>query len=81
MIPANTQTGTATSEKLPHNEDDVLDVPDVMRLLHLGRNSVYGLVSRHEIPFRRLGKQIRFSREALMRWLSSCSLQGAKERH
>ena len=61
--------------------DAVLHVQDVRQLLRVGRNAVYALVSRNEIPHRRVGKQIRFSRAAVMRWLSSCSLQGAKERH
>ena len=60
--------------------DPVLDVEDVARMLRIGRNTVYDLVGRNEIPHRRLGKQIRFSRAALMRWLDSWSTQGAKER-
>lgn len=61
--------------------DDVLGVSEVTQLLRVGRNSIYGLVGRNEIPHRRVGKQIRFSRAAVMRWLASWSLQGAKERH
>jgi excisionase family DNA binding protein len=60
--------------------DAVLDVEEVALLLRIGRNTVYELVGRNEIPHRRLGKQIRFSRAALMRWLDSWSSQGAKER-
>jgi excisionase family DNA binding protein len=60
--------------------DAVLNVEEVACLLRIGRNTVYELVGRNEIPHRRLGKQIRFSRRALMRWLNSWSSQGAKER-
>ena len=60
--------------------DAVLDVEDVARLLRVGRNTVYELVGRNEIPSRRIGKQIRFSRTAIMRWLDPWSSQGAKER-
>jgi excisionase family DNA binding protein len=59
--------------------DEVLAVSDVTRMLRVGRNSVYALVGRNEIPHRRVGKQIRFSRAAVMRWLASWSLQGAKK--
>jgi excisionase family DNA binding protein len=59
--------------------DDVLDVAGATQLLRIGRNTVYELVARNAIPHRRLGKQIRFSRAAIMRWLSSWSLQDAKE--
>lgn len=60
----------------PANENDalapadaVLDVEDVARLLHVGRNTIYELVGRNEIPHRRLRKQIRFSRAVILRWL------------
>ena len=43
--------------------EPVLDVEDVARLLRAGRNTIYELVGRNEIPHRRLGKQIRFSRD------------------
>ena len=69
-LAANDDTGT----------DEVLDVDGATRLLRIGRNTIYELVGRNEIPHRRLGKQIRFSRAAIMRWLDPCSLQGAKER-
>jgi excisionase family DNA binding protein len=59
--------------------DAVLDVPQVTALLRVGRNTVYDLVGRNAIPHRRLGKQIRFSQAAIMRWLGSWSSQGAKE--
>ena len=79
------QLGTM-SEASPANDeqpatDAVLDVEDVARLLRVGRNTIYDLVARNEIPSRRLGKQIRFSRSAIMRWLASWSSQGVKEGH
>ena len=61
------------------NESDVLDVPHVASLLGVGRNTVYALVAKNEIPHRRLGKAIRFSRSAVMAWLASWSLQGARK--
>jgi len=72
------------SRAVPANDEQpaepVLAVEDVARLLRVGRNTIYELVGRNEIPHRRLGKQIRFSRDALMSWLGSWSSQGAKER-
>ncbi len=57
---------------------DVLDVPQAASLLAVGRNTIYMLVARNKIPHRRLGKTIRFSRAAVMSWLST-SWQDAKE--
>jgi excisionase family DNA binding protein len=69
----------AGHERAPR-DDDVLDVSAASRLLRVGRNTVYELVGRNQIPHRRLGKQIRFSRAAIRRWFDSWSSQGAKER-
>ncbi|MCA9674715.1 MAG: helix-turn-helix domain-containing protein [Myxococcales bacterium] len=71
----------ATGLALPSAETDpdVLTVDDVAGMLQLGRNAVYESVGRNEIPHRRIGKQIRFSRRGVMRWLDSWSSQGAKE--
>lgn len=60
--------------------DDVIDVAGVGKMLRIGRNTLYEMVARNEIPHRRFGRRIRFSRTAVMRWLDSWSLQGAKER-
>jgi excisionase family DNA binding protein len=58
---------------------DVLTVEEVATLLKIGRNAVYEAVARNQLPHRRIGKQIRFSRDAIMRWFDSWSLRGAKE--
>ena len=73
ITPATTSDADAAS-------GDVLDVPAVARLLTVGRNTVYALVARNGIPHRRIGRLIRFHRDAVMRWLNSCWLQDAKER-
>jgi excisionase family DNA binding protein len=49
------------------------------KFLQLGRNAVYDAIGRGEIPHRRIGRAIRLSRAALVRWLGSWSSQDAKE--
>jgi len=61
------------------NDDDVLTVEEARQLLKIGRTALYAAIARNQIPHRRVGKQIRFSRAALMLWLSSWSLHGAQE--
>ena len=75
------------------DDDDVLDVPGVMALLHMGRNAVYEACGRNQIPHRRIGKLLRFSRRAILSWLSAsstvaneatlvaCGRSGAQQRH
>jgi excisionase family DNA binding protein len=60
-------------------DDDVLTVEQAAKFLRLGRNAVYDAIGRGEIPHRRIGRAIRLSRAALVRWLGSWSSQDAKE--
>ena len=69
---------TAIATTAPVLDDVALDVPQVASLLCVGRNTIYALVAKNQIPHRRLGKAIRFSRAAVMSWLST-SWQVAKE--
>jgi excisionase family DNA binding protein len=61
------------------SDEDVLDVEDVRRLLRVGRNTLYEHVSKKPITHRRVGRNIRFSRIALMTWLASWAFGVAKE--
>lgn len=53
----------------PAPDSDVLTVPEAMALLRIGRDAIYAECARNRIPHRRIGRVIRFSRAALMRWL------------
>ena len=55
----------------PPLQDDVLDVAGAARLLGVGRDAIYVACARLEIPHRRVGRVLRFSRTALLRWLDS----------
>lgn len=48
---------------------EVLNVDQVAELLGLGRNTVYDAANRGEIPHRRVGRRLIFSRAAVMEWL------------
>jgi excisionase family DNA binding protein len=49
---------------------EVLNVDEVAELLRIGRNSVYDAANRGEIPHRRVGRRLIFSRSAVMEWLA-----------
>lgn len=72
---------TPNSAFINVDDRDVLDVPHVAQLLGVGKNTIYTLVARNQIPHRRLGKAIRFSRAGVMSWLTSWSSRDAEERH
>jgi excisionase family DNA binding protein len=49
---------------------EVLNVDEVAELLRVGRNTVYEAANRGEIPHRRVGRRLIFSRVAVMEWLN-----------
>lgn len=54
-------------------ESDVMTVEEGAVFLRIGRNALYDAIGRGEVPHRRIGKAIRLSRAALVRWLEgSC---------
>lgn len=58
---------------------EVLDVNEAAALLGVSRWTLYGAVNRGDVPCRRLGRRMLFSRRALMRWLEGASLRGVGE--
>ena len=70
---ATVQPVVPPPEPEPGASDDVLDVRGAMLLLKLGRNAIYDACGRKQIPHRRIGRHIRFSRAALLRWLGAQS--------
>lgn len=61
-------------------DDDVLDVPGACKFLRMGKNTIYEACARGEMPHRKIGNRIRFSKAALLRWLGSCGGADARER-
>jgi excisionase family DNA binding protein len=60
-------------------ESDVLTVDEGAAFLRIGRNALYDAIARGEIPHGRIGKSIRLSRAALVRWLDrSCGAASTK---
>lgn len=59
----------ANDELAPERE--VLDIDEAAALLRISRDTLYAEVGANRIPHRRLGKLIRFSRTALVRWLDA----------
>lgn len=49
---------------------EVLNVDEVAELLRVGRNTVYEAANRGEIPHRRVGRRLIFSRTAVMEWIN-----------
>lgn len=61
-------------EPRPSNEESepqplLLTVNEVVRLLGLGRTTVFTMLAARELPAVRIGRAVRIPREALERWI------------
>jgi len=52
------------------HDPDLLTADEAAAMLGVGRGSIYAAVRRSDIPHRRIGRKVLFSRRALQRWLS-----------
>ncbi len=55
-------------------DEDIISATEVGKLLGLGRNSVYDAAGRGEIPHRRVGRRLIFSRAAILSWLGVAAI-------
>ena len=52
---------------------DVLEVKDLQRILHIGRQTAYSLLSTGQIPFRRIGRIYKIQKAEVINFLSDKS--------
>lgn len=71
MKPAIAHRDASPSNDEQPTPDEVLSVEEAAVLLRIGRDTLYAEVAANRIPHRKLGKLIRFSRTALVRWLDA----------
>jgi excisionase family DNA binding protein len=56
----------------PGHDPEVMDADELAAFLGVDRKTVSDYAGRGEIPHRRLGKRLLFSRSAIVAWLGSC---------
>jgi excisionase family DNA binding protein len=72
-------TNRADTALTPGHDPEVMDADEVAAFLGVDRNTVYDYAGRGEIPHRRLGKRLLFSRSALVSWLGSCKAASTRK--
>jgi excisionase family DNA binding protein len=72
-------TDRADAALTPGHDPEVMDADEVAAFLGVDRNTVYDYAGRGEIPHRRLGKRLLFSRSALVAWLGSCKAASTRK--
>lgn len=51
----------------------LLKIKDVAKLIGLHENTVYKLTYRDEIPYVKIGRQVRFKESAILAWINKSS--------
>ncbi|MDX2088971.1 MAG: helix-turn-helix domain-containing protein [Kofleriaceae bacterium] len=59
---------------------DVLTFEEAIIFLKVSRSALYRAVARNQVPHRRVGRLVRFSRVALLEWLGSSLTQPSAPR-
>lgn len=49
--------------------NEVLDINDICKVLRIGRTKAYQLLNKGEIPYRRIGRDYRVRKEAVIKYL------------
>ncbi len=51
--------------------EDLLSIKEAAKFLHLSVPTIYGYVSKNEIPFSKKGKRLYFSKQELTEWIKT----------
>lgn len=51
------------------DKPEILTAREAAEFLRIGKNQLYELAGRGAVPCRRIGRTLRFSRSALIRWM------------
>ncbi len=78
-LAAGLRVGAAGLDRPATSEAEVMDADELAVFLGVDRKTVYDYAGRGEIPHRRLGKRLLFSRSAIVEWLGARdSVNGCK---
>jgi excisionase family DNA binding protein len=59
-------------KKIFSNYPDVVSIPDLMKMLHIGRNTAYRLLQNGKVKSIKIGKQYRIPKQFIVEYLESC---------
>ena len=59
--------------------DELMDVDQASKFLHLTKQTLYGLTSERLIPYLKRGKRIYFKREELLNWINQGKMKTREE--
>lgn len=66
-------------QNYPETSSELLTINQAAEFLSLAKPTIYGLVSRREIPFMKKSKRLYFDRDALKKWVAEGKKTTRKE--
>ncbi|OPX90274.1 MAG: Helix-turn-helix domain protein [Pelotomaculum sp. PtaB.Bin104] len=63
---------------MEEKEDEILTLQEAADFLRVGRNAMSKMVNNGEIPGKKVGREWRFSRQALLKWLENGQAKNKK---
>lgn len=69
----------ALSHFKPNSNSDFLSIEEAAEIVNLSKNTIYGMVSKREIPFYKRGKKLYFKSGELQEWIGSQKVQTVQE--
>lgn len=86
---ASSASSSAVAEQLPSAavastvvtlpSMEVMTADEAAEFLRVERNTVYDYANRGQIPHKRLGRRLLFSRSALVIWLGTCKITSRRK--
>ena len=59
-------------KKIFSNYPDVVSLPDLMKMLNIGRNTAYSLLQSGTLKSIKIGKQYRIPKQYIIEYLENC---------
>jgi len=64
-----------TESKIQTEEDKITDLDEVQKITGMKKSVIYKLTAANEIPVKRFGKKLVFSRKDLLEWVNSKTIK------
>jgi len=78
LIQGAVKNAVQNAQKAKHT-DELMDVDQASKFLHLAKQTLYGLTSERLIPYLKRGKRIYFKREELLNWVNQGKMKTRDE--
>ena len=66
-------------EKIPEEQNEILNISEASDFLKMAKQTLYGLTSKRNIPFIKKGKKVYFNKSEVIAWLNEGKMKTHSE--